>query len=183
MVPQALLFDPDDVEMLVVCDAFLGLTEHGHNDFTATLKHKCGDYHGEAIGQIGLSNEVRLAWPAVLTTAVSQSCFALLITADLHDQPYQPHRPYDDVYPSRRIEISTSQGLIIFHTDSLGKYMIPWRVNIANQDYISHNEVLGEAWNYLHDALHIGERTEELFHTWNSLRRPKTPKRKTLRSR
>jgi hypothetical protein len=179
MTPPPLFFDPEDVEKLVFYDSILlgGPWGHVQHNMTATLIRD-GDFKGELAGQIGMGNEVNLAWPISLPDTTVQSYLDLLLTIELVDEPYRRSLTQTGLYSTRRLEVSTSQKTIVFRNGSEDRIGVTsWEATIDTKVQVSHDKALTDAWQLLNNDLWISERTKALFDAWEEYQKAKRPKR------
>lgn len=181
MTPQPPLFDPEDVDKLVFYHSVLlgGPWGHVHHSMAANLIWD-GDFIGELVGQIGMNNEVNLAWTVALPNTTVQSYLASLLTIELKDESYHPEHSHTGWYPTRRLEVTTSQETIAFRNDSQNQNTVtPWAVTRDKKVQVSHDKAPTNVWQLLFSALWIEERTKALFDAWEEFQKPKPPKRKS----
>ncbi|WP_309716133.1 hypothetical protein [Armatimonas sp.] len=177
---QLPLFDPTDVECLRFHESY---GHHGPlTEYVATLEWQ-GDFVGVAIGSQGMArdDEVELTWPVRISEIFSTTCLQALANVPMHPQDYRP--PHPGPMSSGywvALEIVTSTETLLFrHQSGEG-----WYVQ-RNEIYCfcKAQKLVSAVMYTIQAAINTVQHGEDLDAAWEEYQRPKTPKRKTLRSR
>jgi hypothetical protein len=140
------LSQPTKLRSIEMEDDWMGLSELGPLRKRYLLKPGGQQLTGTATFTLGAGPLQKIKEePISIPNEMIQSFLSLLSQSTFEEGEYKPRITHTDDYPSRRIEITSENGKLVFFSTSQGELAVPWGASFENKSFIVNSGNPGEA--------------------------------------